>query len=200
MIQGGKNKGAKRQAPISESWKEERVIFQPIMGGPCLKKPLIITALISHYRNAYIFVDQGSMSDIMYQQYFDPLDAEDKARLEPVNAPISGFSNEDTHLLEQLKFLVTLSDGKNSWTKNVEFLVLPEKSKHDLLLGREANGDQCEPFHRTWHDGSPNSNRYRVGKTNQRLPSGGRIKPPEDTKNGQQHRTRKMDVEGQIPT
>ncbi|XP_076933968.1 uncharacterized protein LOC143600058 [Bidens hawaiensis] len=40
-----------------------------------------------------------------------------------------------------ITFPVTLSDGVHSRTEEVEFLVLPETSKHDIILGREAIGD-----------------------------------------------------------
>ncbi|XP_076908031.1 uncharacterized protein LOC143564726 [Bidens hawaiensis] len=77
----------------------------------------------------------------MYQQCFDHLDEEDKTRLEPVNAPVSGFSNEITHPFGQLKFPITLNDVKHSRIKDVEFLVLPMTSKHDINLGRETIDD-----------------------------------------------------------
>ncbi|XP_076950167.1 uncharacterized protein LOC143623056 [Bidens hawaiensis] len=40
-----------------------------------------------------------------------------------------------------ITFPVTLSDGVRSRTEEVEFLVLPATSKHDIILGREAIGD-----------------------------------------------------------
>ncbi|XP_076944970.1 uncharacterized protein LOC143615838 [Bidens hawaiensis] len=40
-----------------------------------------------------------------------------------------------------ITFPVTLSDGVHSRTEEVEFLVLPATSKHDIILGREAIGD-----------------------------------------------------------
>ncbi|XP_076912442.1 uncharacterized protein LOC143570756 [Bidens hawaiensis] len=40
-----------------------------------------------------------------------------------------------------ISFPVTLSDGTHSRTEEVEFLVLPATSKHDIILGREAIGD-----------------------------------------------------------
>ncbi|XP_076948885.1 uncharacterized protein LOC143621307 [Bidens hawaiensis] len=40
-----------------------------------------------------------------------------------------------------ITFPVTLSDGVHSRTEEVEFLVLPATSKHDIILGLEAIGD-----------------------------------------------------------
>ncbi|XP_076942803.1 uncharacterized protein LOC143612788 [Bidens hawaiensis] len=40
-----------------------------------------------------------------------------------------------------ISFPVTLSDGVHSRTEEVEFLVLPVTSRHDIILGREAIGD-----------------------------------------------------------
>ncbi|XP_076896896.1 uncharacterized protein LOC143550040 [Bidens hawaiensis] len=45
------------------------------------------------------------------------------------------------HLCGVITFPVTLSDGVRSRIEEVEFLVLPATSKHDIILGREAIGD-----------------------------------------------------------
>ncbi|XP_022013788.1 uncharacterized protein LOC110913248 [Helianthus annuus] len=66
---------------------------------------------------------------------------EDKARLEPVDYPLTGFCNEAVFPLGQISFPVLLSDGRNSRTEEVTFMVLPAHSRHDILLGRESQGD-----------------------------------------------------------
>ncbi|XP_076889150.1 uncharacterized protein LOC143539511 [Bidens hawaiensis] len=141
MIQGGYNTEKKRKNSDDEEWKNEPVIFPRIKGGPNSKNPLIITALFGHYRSQYIFFDTGSTSDIMYAQCFDQLDEEDKERLKPIHAPVSGFGGEIMHPLGVISFPVTLSDGLHSRIEEVEFLVLPATSRHDIILGREAIGD-----------------------------------------------------------
>ncbi|XP_076916344.1 uncharacterized protein LOC143576021 [Bidens hawaiensis] len=77
----------------------------------------------------------------MYEQCFEPMDEEDKERLKPIHAPVSGFEGEVMHPRGVISFPVTLSDGIHSRTEEVEFLVLPATSKHDIILGREARGD-----------------------------------------------------------
>ncbi|XP_076960103.1 uncharacterized protein LOC143636378 [Bidens hawaiensis] len=141
MIQGGHKVGGKRRESSDEEWKNEPVIFPRIKGGPCNKNPLIITALFGHYRSQYVFFDTGSKSDIMYEQCFEQLDEEDKERLKPIHAPVSGFGGEIMHPRGVISFPVTLSDGIYSRTEEVEFLVLPATSKHDIILGREAIDD-----------------------------------------------------------
>ncbi|MFS7974616.1 hypothetical protein Hanom_Chr09g00870831 [Helianthus anomalus] len=37
-------------------------------------------------------------------------------------------------------FPVTLSDEKHSRTKEVNFMVIPVNSRHDVLIGRETQG------------------------------------------------------------
>ncbi|XP_076933228.1 uncharacterized protein LOC143599055 [Bidens hawaiensis] len=76
----------------------------------------------------------------MYEQCFEQLDEEDKERLKPIHAPVSGFGGEVMHSRGVISFPVTLSDGIHSRTEEVEFLVLPATSKHDIILGREAIG------------------------------------------------------------
>ncbi|XP_076946052.1 uncharacterized protein LOC143617345 [Bidens hawaiensis] len=141
MIQGGyKNRGERRELE-DEEWRNEPVIFPRIKGGPCNKNPLIITALFGHYRSQYVFFDTGSTSDIMYEQCFEQLYEEDKERLKPIHAPVSGYGGGIMHPRGVISFPVTLSDGIHSRTEEVEFLVLPATSKHDIILGREAIGD-----------------------------------------------------------
>ncbi|XP_076905912.1 uncharacterized protein LOC143561822 [Bidens hawaiensis] len=141
MIQGGQQISRKRKEFADEEWKNEPVIFSRIRGGPCNKNPLIITALFVHYRSQYVFFDTGSTSDIMYEQCFEQLEIDDKERLRPIHAPVSGFGGEIMHPRSVITFPVTLSDGVHSRTEEVEFLVLPATSKHDIILGREAIGD-----------------------------------------------------------
>ncbi|XP_022021311.1 uncharacterized protein LOC110921323 [Helianthus annuus] len=76
--------------------------------------------------------------DIIYEQCFKQLDSEDKARLEPVDFPLTGFCNEVVFPLGQIAFPVTLSDGKHSRTVTVNFMVMPATSRHDVLLGRRS--------------------------------------------------------------
>ncbi|XP_076944124.1 uncharacterized protein LOC143614628 [Bidens hawaiensis] len=141
MIQGGHKIGGKRQESDEEEWKNEPVIFPRIKGGPSNKNPLIITALFGHYCSQYVFFDTCSTSDIMYEQCFKQLDEDDKERLKPIHAPVSGFGGEIMHPRGVISFPVTLSGGVHSRTEEVEFLVLPATSKHDIILGREAIGD-----------------------------------------------------------
>ncbi|XP_076959022.1 uncharacterized protein LOC143634972 [Bidens hawaiensis] len=70
MIHGGYKAGGKRREFEEEEWKSEPVVFLRVKGSPCNKNPLIITALIGHYRSHYVFFDTGSTSDIMYEQCF----------------------------------------------------------------------------------------------------------------------------------
>ncbi|XP_076909297.1 uncharacterized protein LOC143566496 [Bidens hawaiensis] len=141
MIQGGHLGKGKLREYSDEEWKNELVIFPRIKGGPCNKNPLIITAEFGHYRSQYVFFDTGSTSDIMYEQCFEQLDEEDKESLQPIHAPVSGFGGEIMHPRGVITFSVTLSDGVHSRTEEVEFLILPATSKHDVILGREAIGD-----------------------------------------------------------
>ncbi|XP_076951464.1 uncharacterized protein LOC143624844 [Bidens hawaiensis] len=133
--------GGKRREFDEEEWKNEHVIFPLAKGGLCNKNLLIITALISHYCSYYVFFDTGSTSNIMYEQCFEQLDEEDKVRLKTIHATVSGFGGEVMHPRGEISFPVTLSDGKYSRTEDVEFLFLPETSKHDIILGCEAIGD-----------------------------------------------------------
>ncbi|XP_076905390.1 uncharacterized protein LOC143561144 [Bidens hawaiensis] len=141
MIQNRRITEKKRKEFGDEEWKNKPVTFPRIKGGPINKNPLIITALFGHYRSQYVFFDTGSTSDIMYEQCFEQLEEDDQERLRPIHAPVYRFGREIMHPRGVITFPVTLSDGVHSRTEEVEFLVLPATSKHDIILGREAIGD-----------------------------------------------------------
>ncbi|XP_021980421.1 uncharacterized protein LOC110876561 [Helianthus annuus] len=130
----------KGKRPYEPSWQEQQVIFPVVRGGPRATRPVVITGIIGHYETEYVFIDPGSTADIIYEQCFNQFDEEDKARLEPVDYPLSGFCNEMVFPLGQISFPVTLSDGKHSRTTSVNFMVMPFKSRHDVLIGRETQG------------------------------------------------------------
>ncbi|XP_076888697.1 uncharacterized protein LOC143539200 [Bidens hawaiensis] len=86
-------------------------------------------------------VKSGKLEHLIKIQCFEQLDEEDNARLKPIHAPVSGFGFEVMHPRGLISFCVTLSDRTHSRTEDVELLVFPAKSKHDIILGREAIGD-----------------------------------------------------------
>ena len=137
MVQGGPSRRTSKRN-YDQHWREQQVVFPVVPGGPQEERPVIITGIFGHYRTDYMFIDPGSSMDIIYEQCFKQLDSEDKARLEPVDFPLSGFCNEAVFPLGQIAFPVTLSDGKHSRTVTVNFMVMPATSRHDILLGRRS--------------------------------------------------------------
>ncbi|XP_022014948.1 uncharacterized protein LOC110914469 [Helianthus annuus] len=137
-IYSARNKGKR---PFEPTWQEQQVIFPVVRGGPRATCPVVITGIIGHYKTEYIFTDPGSTADIIYEQCFNHFDEEDKARLELVDYRLSGFCNEVVFPLGQISFPVMLSDGKHSRTTTVNFMVMPVKSRHDILIGRETQGE-----------------------------------------------------------
>ncbi|XP_021979790.1 uncharacterized protein LOC110875903 [Helianthus annuus] len=131
----------KRKRPFEPTWQEQQVIFPVMRRGPRATRPVVITGIIGHYKTDHVFIDPGSTADIIYEQCFNQFDDEDKARLEPVDYPLSGFCNEMVFPLGQISFPLTLSDGKHSRTTMVNFMVMPVKSRHDVLIGSETQGE-----------------------------------------------------------
>ena len=139
MIQGWTSKRQyKRQNSAHAVWREQQVIFPVVRGGASLRGNVVVTGLLGHYRSQRIFIDPGSNSDIMFEQCFNLLDNEDKARLQPVNGTIAGFINETIQPMGHVSFPVTLTDGKHTRVEVLDFLVIPSTSHHDVLLGQDA--------------------------------------------------------------
>ncbi|XP_076930017.1 uncharacterized protein LOC143594639 [Bidens hawaiensis] len=132
----------KRRQTKWAAWKEDQVIFPKVKGGANKKAPLVITAVVGHYRTPRFFIDAGATSNIMYHQCFDLLEEKDRHRLTPVNAPIAGFNQSIEYPLGQLTFPVELSDGLHSRMEDLDFLVMETPhQQYDIILGREAIGD-----------------------------------------------------------
>ncbi|XP_022041647.1 uncharacterized protein LOC110944244 [Helianthus annuus] len=140
MVQGGPRRPRKNYSKRTQddSWRERQVVFPVVRGGPREKRPIVISGVIGHYQTDYILIDPGSTADIIYEQCFNQFDQEDKARLQPVDYPLTGFCNEAVFPLGQISFPVLLPDGRNSRTKEVMFMVQPAHSRHNILLGRES--------------------------------------------------------------
>ncbi|KAJ0500560.1 hypothetical protein HanRHA438_Chr11g0490071 [Helianthus annuus] len=150
MVQGGPSRRPNKRN-YDQHWREQQVVFPVIPGGPQEERPVIITGIFGHYQTDYMFIDPGSSTDIIYEQCFKQLDSEDKARLEPVDFPLTGFCNEVVFPLGQIAFPVTLSDGKHSRTVTVNFMVMPATSRHDVLLGRRSQREnKHENRERRW--------------------------------------------------
>ncbi|XP_022014113.2 uncharacterized protein LOC110913598 [Helianthus annuus] len=102
---------------------------------------VISTVLVQMASEGILQPDDGGVTDTLIAniQTVEPgLDSEDKARLEPVDFPLTGFCNEVVFPSGQIAFPVTLSDGKHSRTVTVNFMVMPATSRHDVLLGRRS--------------------------------------------------------------
>ncbi|XP_022040767.1 uncharacterized protein LOC110943325 [Helianthus annuus] len=95
MVQGGPRKPRKNynKRTQDDSWRERQVVFPIVRGGPRERRPIVISGVIGHYQTDYIFIYPGSTADIIYEQCFNQFDQEDKARLEPVDYPLTGFCN-----------------------------------------------------------------------------------------------------------
>ncbi|XP_076884421.1 uncharacterized protein LOC143533581 [Bidens hawaiensis] len=74
----------------------------------------------------------------MYEHCIRKLSPEDQARLQEVNVPISGVSNEVVYPLGQIQFEVTLTNGVHSRSEVLDFLVLPTTSTYSIILGCNA--------------------------------------------------------------
>ncbi|XP_076922104.1 uncharacterized protein LOC143583767 [Bidens hawaiensis] len=146
MIQGRHSGKGKRRDYSDEECKNEPMIFPRIKGGPCNKNPLIITVEFGHYRSQYVFFDTGSTSDIMYEQCFEQLEEEDKERLQPIHAPVSGFGGEIMHQRGVITFPVTLMTEYVQEQKKLIFWSY-QQLLNMILFWHERRSETSMPIH-----------------------------------------------------
>ncbi|KAK1417533.1 hypothetical protein QVD17_26662 [Tagetes erecta] len=130
-------RGTKRHGEILESWMDAPLVIPPSRGNRFVG-PLTITALIGDYNMRRVFIDTGCCSEIMYEQCFEKLDPEDRARLEHTDGPLTGFSGETVTPLGKIEFAVTIGEAGRQKTALLTFIVIPATSRHNVIFGRTA--------------------------------------------------------------
>ena len=93
-----------------------------------------------------VLVDNGSSADIIFASALDKMDI-GRAKLEPVNTHLRGFSGEKVLPLGLIQLVLTLGDPPCQATTTARFLVVDAPSAYNMLLGRPSlNAIKVIPF------------------------------------------------------
>ena len=84
-----------------------------------------------------VLIDNRSSVYIIFASAFDKMDIE-RAKLEPVNTHLRGFSREKALPLGSIQLVLTLGDPPCQATTTTRFLVVDTPSAYNMLLGRPS--------------------------------------------------------------
>ena len=108
--------------------------------------PLVIRAVVANKTVHRVLVDNGSSADIIFASALDKMDI-GRAKLEPVNTHLRGFSGEKVLPLGLIQLVLTLGDPPCQATTTARFLVVDAPSAYNMLLGRPSlNAIKAIPF------------------------------------------------------
>ncbi|KAJ0442639.1 putative nucleotidyltransferase, Ribonuclease H [Helianthus annuus] len=136
MIRKVNNQGIKRSNQHMAAWMQQPIAFPPITSGEIKDGPIIVSAVIAGHKVRRIYVDSGSATEITYQQCFQQLAPQTKAKLIQVSMPLVSFSSEVVQPIGQITLPTTLGTGRLVRTVNLTYLVVGARSIHNVILGR----------------------------------------------------------------
>ncbi|GKA33107.1 hypothetical protein Tco_0719474, partial [Tanacetum coccineum] len=122
---------------ITQSFSPNPEIFFPPLGeDERTEGPIIIEAKIGGHCIHRLYVDGGSASEILYENFFSRLCPEIKNQLVPDTTPLIRFSGEIIWPIGQIQLLVTIGDEEHSASTLMNFVVLRSSSPYNGIIGR----------------------------------------------------------------
>ena len=149
---GKKDAATKDKAPaifMIQSWQRNvkqkipphtgpdlEISFPPVQGDDWDDHPLVIKAEVGGHRVHRMYVDNGSVSEVLYEHCFNRLSPEIRKRMIPATTPLLGFSGEISWPLGQILLEVTLGNEENSASTWMNFMVVRSPSPYNGIIGR----------------------------------------------------------------
>jgi len=98
---------------------------------------MVITAELENYTVKKVFIDQGSLVDILYWTTYQKLQLPTTAMV-PYDEPIYGFSGEKVSTRGYIDLYTIFRDGSQTNTISIHFLVVDAPTSYNVLLGRPS--------------------------------------------------------------
>ncbi|XP_075518812.1 uncharacterized protein LOC142552836 [Primulina tabacum] len=101
---------------------------------------LVVTATITNYDVAMIFIDNGSSLNVLFKSTLDQMKVEE-FEFEPVSTPLYGFAGHAIPPLGQITLPLSLGRDSRRVTKMITFTVVTTPSSYNGILGQPALKD-----------------------------------------------------------
>ncbi|GKE09317.1 reverse transcriptase domain-containing protein [Tanacetum coccineum] len=122
----------KKKAPA----KDNKITFPPLTTTKGTEDPLVIESEIGGHMIHRMYVDGGSLTEVLYEHCFNRLRLEIKNQMVPATTSLTGFSGETIWPLGQLRLLVTIGDANHSTKAWMNFMIVRSLSPYNGIIGR----------------------------------------------------------------
>nr|GFA88012.1 reverse transcriptase domain-containing protein [Tanacetum cinerariifolium] len=122
---------------VTQSFERVREItFPPLTTSSGVEGPLVIEAEMGRHIIHRMYVDGGSLIEILYERCFNRLRPEVKNQMVPTTTSLTGFSGETIWPLGKLRLLVTIGDVDHSTRAWMSFMIVRSLSPYNGIIGR----------------------------------------------------------------
>nr|GEV49615.1 reverse transcriptase domain-containing protein [Tanacetum cinerariifolium] len=125
-----------RQKVTQSFERVKEITFPPLTASSRTKGPLVIEAEMGGHMNHRMFVDGGSLMEILYEHCFNRLRPKIKSQMVPTTTSLIGFSGETIWPLGQLRLLVIIRDANHSTRAWMNFMIVRSLSPYNGIIRR----------------------------------------------------------------
>ncbi|GJU28627.1 hypothetical protein Tco_1167248 [Tanacetum coccineum] len=111
-------------------------MFPPLTSNKGTKGPLVIEAEIGGHAVHRMYVDGGSLMEVLYEHCFNRLWPEIQIQMVLETTSLTGFSGETIWPLRQLRLLVTIGDAEHYKKAWMNFMIVRSPSSYNGIIGR----------------------------------------------------------------
>nr|GEX31199.1 hypothetical protein [Tanacetum cinerariifolium] len=116
----------------------KEITFLPLAAHKGIGGPLVIEAKISRHAVHRIYVDGGSLMEVLYEHCFNRLRPEIKSQMVPATTSLTGFSGKTIWSPVQLRLLVTIGDAEHYTRAWMNFMIVRSPSPYNDIIGRSG--------------------------------------------------------------
>ncbi|GJX87235.1 hypothetical protein Tco_0339249 [Tanacetum coccineum] len=114
------------------------ISFPTIFAKDISEEPLIVEAEVEGYLVRRVYMDEGSLVEVMFEHCFQNLSPKIKARLRETHTDLVGFAGEVSKPLGKIELEVCFGNGGLCRKTSMKFIVVRDPSPYNIILGRSG--------------------------------------------------------------
>ncbi|GKA32939.1 reverse transcriptase domain-containing protein [Tanacetum coccineum] len=125
-----------RQKVTQSFARVSEITFPPLTTSKGTEGPLVIEAEIGGHMIHRMYVDGGSLTEVLYEHCFNRLRLEIKSQMVLATTSLTSFSGETIWPLGQLRLLVTIGDADHATKAWMNFMIVRSLSPFNGIIKR----------------------------------------------------------------